>query len=330
MNKILIFFLLFIFNIQLHAKHKQIFYVAVLQTQNYVVGAANPPSGFHRYEEDSCWTHMGWKNVRNFGIAIDPSNPNYIFLACGNGALRSLDGGNSWRITTDWRVTEVLDVVMNPHNPDHVFIASAYGVWRTIDRGETWFAANDGLKPTFVQTIEADRSTNDRILVGGEGGLFESTDGAKYWRKISPDNVAILDLYQCSTSPNLWIAGTEDKGILISQDGGKYWQFADGNISKATIYAVAIDPQNPKRMAAGGFQTGVFISTDGGNNWTQFKKGLPSQDIHALAFDSEKSGRLWVGTLGAGVYYTPNSGQKWVYAGLKGADIWDIVIIEGE
>lgn len=330
MQKFFILILFVFLNLPLNATPKQTIYVAVLQTQNYTVGAANPPSGFHRYEGDSMWTHMGWENVRNFGIAVDPTNLNYIFLACGNGAMRSVDGGHSWRITTDWRMTEVLDVSISPMNPDHIYIATAYGVWRTTDRGETWIAANDGLKPTFVQTIETDRSMNDRVIVGGEGGLYETTNGAEHWRQIGPGNVAVRDIHQCFTASNMWIAGTEEHGVLISDDEGKSWKLAKGKIANQTIYAVAIDPQNPQRMAAGGFQTGVFIGTDGGKRWTQHKKGLPVLDIHALAFDFEKPGRIWAGTLGAGVYFSDDFGKTWIYTGLKGADIWDMVIINGE
>ncbi|HEX9974841.1 MAG TPA: hypothetical protein VGD14_22495 [bacterium] len=327
MRKILTLIVLIFLNLELLGNPNQTIYVAVLQTQSYTVGAANPPTGLYRYESDTTWTHLGWKNARNFGITVDPSNPNYLFLASGNGAMRSLDGGNHWKITTDWRVTEILDIVIAPQNTDQVYLASAYGVWRTTDRGETWIAANQGLKPTFVQTIAVDRSSPDRLLTGGEGGLFESVDGAKSWKKLETENTLILDLAQSPGSPENWIAGTEDKGVMLSHDSGKSWKFGSGKISSKTIYVVAFDPADPKRMAAGGFRTGVFISTDGGNTWSQHDKGLASSDIHALAFDLEKSNRIWAGTLSAGVFYSDDLGKTWNFAGLRGADVWDMVIV---
>jgi photosystem II stability/assembly factor-like uncharacterized protein len=327
MRKILTLIVLLLLNLELLGNPKQTIYVAVLQTQSYTVGAANPPTGLYRYESDTTWTHLGWKNARNFGIAVDPSNPNYLFLASGNGALRSLDGGQNWKITTDWRMTEILDIVMAPQQPDHVYLASAYGIWRTTDRGETWIAANQGLKPTFVQTIAADRSSPDRLFAGGEGGLFETIDGAKSWKKLEIENTLILDLTQSSSAPENWIVGTEDKGVLLSKDNGKSWRFATGKISNKTIYAVAVDPADTKRMAAGGFKTGVFISADGGNTWSQNDNGLASSDIHALVFDLEKPVRIWTGTLGAGVFYSDDLGKTWNFAGLRGADVWDMVIV---
>ncbi|MCU0644828.1 MAG: hypothetical protein MUC94_11265 [bacterium] len=327
MRKILTLILLLLLNFELLGNLKQSIYVAVLQTQSYTVGAANPPTGLYRYDGDTTWTHLGWKNARNFGIAVDPSNPSYLFLASGNGALRSLDGGQNWKITTDWRMTEILDIVMAPQNTDQVYLASAYGIWRTTDQGETWMPASQGLKPTFVQTIAVDRSTPDRILAGGEGGLFESIDGAENWTKSNIENTIILDLAQSPSAPQYWIAGTEDKGVLLSADNGKSWKFAAGKIASQTIYAVAFNPGDPKRMAAGGFQTGVFISSDGGNSWSQHKKGLSSLDIHALAFDLEKSNRIWIGTLGAGMFFSDDLGIIWTFAGLRGSDVWDMMIV---
>lgn len=327
MRKLLIVAVLFWLSFELLANPKQSIYVAVLQTQSYTVGAANPPTGLYRDEGDTTWTHLGWKNARNFGIAIDPANPNYMFLASGNGAMRSLDGGQNWKITTDWRVTEILDIVMDPQNTNQVYLASAYGIWRTSDQGETWIAANQGLKPAFVQTIAVDRSSPGRLFAGGEGGLFESVDGAQNWTNSGIENTIILDLAQSPSHPEIWIAGTEDNGVLLTRDNGKSWRSCAGEISSQTIYTVTIDPADPNRMAAGGFQTGVFISTNGGTAWSQHKKELSSTDIHALAFDLEKSSRIWAGTLGAGMYFSDDLGKTWKFAGLRGSDVWDMAIV---
>jgi photosystem II stability/assembly factor-like uncharacterized protein len=250
-----------------------------------------------------------------------------IFLACGNGALRTTDAGKNWKITTDWQVTEVLDVAVDPFNTRQIYIATAYGVWRSTDRGETWSSSNEGLNPKFVQTIETDRRAKYRILIGGENGLFISENRAGNWTHVVPIDIPIRDIQQNFRKPRIWLAGTEDHGVLISRDNGNTWKFAKGNISSETIYAVASDPGNPDRMAAGGFQTGVYVSSDGGKNWTKHSDGLPVTDIHALIFDPNRKGRIWVGTIGAGVYYSDNSGKIWKYAGLKGAEIWDMIFI---
>src|SRR5690606_35842277 len=98
----------------------------------------NAASGFYRRDAAGAWVHSGWQNVRCAGLALDPRDRRTVFLACGNGVLRSRDGGASWRVTTDWRVTEVLDVALDPFAPGSVYAATAYGPWHSADDGETW------------------------------------------------------------------------------------------------------------------------------------------------------------------------------------------------
>jgi photosystem II stability/assembly factor-like uncharacterized protein len=327
MKKIFLF-TLFILTVQYNQSFaKQKLYVSVLQTHNYIVGATNAPSGLYQFERDTTWTHFGWNNVRNFGIAADPKNSDTIFLACGNGALRTFDAGISWKITTDWQITEVLDVTIDPFNTRQVYIATAYGVWRTTDRGETWHVSSKGLSSNFVQTIETDRRAKYRLIAGGESGLFVSENRAENWRHIIPVDVPICDIHQNFKSPKIWLAGTEDHGVIISRDHGNTWQYSVGEISKETIYAVVTDPRNPDIMVAGGFQTGIYVSKNGGKKWKKYTSGLPVTDIHALIFDPDKKGRIWTGTVGAGVYFSDDFGKSWKYAGLRGAEIWDIIFI---
>ncbi|HMB94263.1 MAG TPA: hypothetical protein VKP65_25660, partial [Rhodothermales bacterium] len=290
------------------AQAQPVLHVAVLENRNYIVGANNAPSGLHRYEGDTTWTHLGWTNLRNFGVDATPDGT--IYLAAGNGAFRSRDGGASWRITTGWEVTEVLDVDVAPSNPATIYIATAYGVWRTTDGGETWAQQNSGLSnPPFTQAIAVDRANPERVLTGGEGGLYESTDGGEHWQQISA--VPIREIQQHPADPDVWLVGTGGRGVMVSHDGGTNWQFSEGVTS--TMYAVAADPLNPEHMVAAGFETGVFVSTDSGQTWA-LADGMAGQSVHALLFDESQQGRLWAGTLGAGVYYSDDLGQTWQYA----------------
>ena len=304
-------------------------YVSVLETKGFIVGSDNPASGMYRLDGDGSWTHLGWQNTRNFGIDIDPARPTEIFLACGNGVIRSLDAGENWRVTTGWRITEVLDISLDRNQAGRAYIATAHGLWKTEDGGETWEETIDGLmrpRDTFTQSVEADVSTPGHVLAGSEVGLFESTDSGESWSLVGPKDIAIRDLKQSASSPDVWIAGTEDRGVLLSQDNGQTWKPAKGKIGKETVFAVAIDPSNPKVMAAAGFHTGVYFTTNGGRSWKKRSKGEETSTIHALRFDDD--GALWVGTVGKGVYSTPDLGKSWMHRGLEGAVIYDMIFID--
>lgn len=298
-------------------------YAAVLENKRYVVGAANAPSGVYRLKNDTTWSHFGWTNIRANGLSFVPERPDTVFLAAGNGVLRSMNAGQDWRITSGWEITEVQDVAVDRLEPSNVYVATAYGVWRSEDLGEEWFAPSRQVSPFFTQTIEADAARAGRVLVGGEGGLFESVDYGRTWSRVGPD-VDVRDVRQSDEQPDLWMAGT-GRGMLISRDGASTWAFVDG--IEDVIYAVAADPANPNQLAAAGFQTGVYVSVDEGRSWRPVTDGLSTPTIHALAFDPDASGRLWIGTVGGGVYRLENGASKADYAGLDGATIWDLVFV---
>jgi len=309
------------------AQQKARLYVAVLQTNNFVVGRSTFPSGLFSYDQDTTWTHYGWSKNRLNGMSYDPANPDYMFMACGNGAFRTTDGGKNWKRTTGWSITEVEDVSMNPFRPNDVYIATAYGVWKTNNQGASWDSASVGLDSTFVQTIQVDQQNGSYILVGGQGGIYRSTNGAKSWEHVGPVGVPVRDIQQNKSQPDLWMAGTAKHGVLISRDAGKSWHFARGSVKKETIYAVATDPNNPNHMAAAGFETGVYISRNGGKSWSRHTKGLPTRNFHALIFDPQVKGKLWTGTYDHGVYVTTNEGKSWTYKGLAMSQVWDMVFV---
>ena len=313
--------------LSVRAQPKPTLHVAVVELENFVaVGAANEgAAGLYRHERDTLWSHSGWGNTRNFGLDAAPPDSETIYLACGNGVIQTSDGGDTWRISTGWRIREVLDVVVDPHASNHVYIATAYGVWRSTDQGETWKEMNTGIpKPqsTFTGTIAADRRAEGHLIVGSEEGLYRTTNGAQQWTAVGPRDVAIRDVVQSKADPELWLAGTEDQGVLISQDGGLNWSFSERSAELGNVFAVAADPSNPDRMAAAGFEGEIYLSTDGGERWERI--GAMDEAVHALIFDISEPQRLWAGTLGDGVFYTDDDGSSWHYGGLEGAVIWNM------
>jgi len=298
-----------------------------VQSKGYVVGAKLTASGLHRYEGGQTWTHLGWNNPRVISVAYDPNEASTIFLACGNGAARSSDGGKTWRMTTDWRVTDVQDVCVDSNAPEHVYLATAYGVWVSRDRGETWREADAGLHLKYTQSIAVDRAHAGRVYAATESGLYLSIDGARNWTLVGPKSVSILGLEQSTAAPNIWIAATQDRGALLSNDNLKSWQFAQGRLAQAAIYAVAIDPFNPQHMSAAAWNAGAFVSEDGGTTWHERNAGLPVSNLLETVFDAHQAGRLWIATFEEGIFYSDDFGRTWIDAGMHGAIVFDMVFI---
>lgn len=302
-------------------------WAGLVKTKGYVVGSPLASSGLHRFEGDTTWSHVGWNIPRISGVSFDPQDTNVIFLAAGNGALRTTDGGRSWKITTGWEVTESQDIAVDPRTPEHVYVATAYGVWRTRDRGENWVEATAELPEKYTQVVAVDHSQSGRVLIGTSGGLYVSDDGGESWELAGADDVPVYDIQQSKSKPDVWIAGTHDRGILLSGDGGLTWRYAGEVTDGRMILGVAVDPFDEANMAAAGWE-GVFLSTDGGQTWEERSERLPVAESYEVVFDAAEPGRLWVATVENGIYYTDDFATAWHYAGLNGSLVFDMVFID--
>ncbi len=68
-------------------------------------------------------------------------------------------------------------------------------------------------------------------------------------------------------NPNIVYAGTQDKGVLRSNDRGKTWQPL--GMESHVVKAIAISPAKPGLIVVGTRPASVFISRDGGQSWIE-------------------------------------------------------------
>lgn len=313
------------------AQSRHTLYIGYWNSKNYHVGAVLNQSGLHRWEGDTTWVHLGWNTPRISGISSNPSNSNELFLASGNGVMRSRDRGASWKIVTDWTITEVQDVEVHAPNPKQIWAASAYGIFGSRDGGDTWQVMNNGISHEgniYTHTVESDRTVANRVFAGGWDGLYESVNGGDSWKKVAANGFPVLDIQQSKSRPQRWIAATEKGGIWLSDDGAKTWTQVKGRTSGLIFYGAAIDPHNADRMAIGGWDTGVWITSDGGKRWTNLTKGLPKRNIYEVIYDADVPGRLWAATIEGGLFHTTDQGKTWVQAGLGTSFIFDMHFVE--
>ena len=95
------------------AKHD--LYLCAAVNRNYVIGSKiTTTSGLHLREANGQWAHVGINDPSIFAVSFDPRDHNTFYTAALNGALRTVDGGKSWRIMTGWDITEPKDVCVDP------------------------------------------------------------------------------------------------------------------------------------------------------------------------------------------------------------------------
>jgi photosystem II stability/assembly factor-like uncharacterized protein len=312
----------------LFAQRQPTVYVPVVSSELFIVGAPNPQTGLFLSRDDGIsWEHTGWKNIRAFGVAVDPSSDGeIIYIASGNGVIKTEDGGDSWRVMTDWRITEVIDVRIDRVETQNVYIATAYGAFSSFDGGWTWTERNEGLLQTFLNVLSVDTENPEIIYAGGESGLYRSTDRAESWEHIGFAHMPVRAIAQGRTSPDVIFVGTEDDGIFRSNDRGRTWERLRNGLRHGTFYTLAVDPTNDAVLYAGGYETGIYTSTDGGNSWRRYTTGLTDLNVPAIAVHPIQNDIVFAGTNGGGLFRSVNGGRTWEQVGLYSAEIYSIII----
>lgn len=313
----------------------QTIYTVVLGNQNHVVGSSTLKSGlFVSYDNATTWKHLGPKNLKAYSMdAVDSSSGRILYIAAGNGVHRSMDYGKSWKIVTDWRMTEVLDVKIDQSNPNYLYAATAFGFWRSTDGGDTWKNPDGPLKERYCYRIESVEADSLTMIVDGPG-----LNGTLQTIQVRSD-VPPLSSFVSSPIPISRIGHL----IMISKECGDTFEGRDSTVdivvpsivTKATIDISVYDdgiyalfPFALRRVACPLDKTPV---------WEQLWKDviLPSdKPVHALTRHYEttvrklppsyrKGGILLAGTFGDGLYKW--DGKEWSFAGLPGSQVWRII-----
>lgn len=303
-------------------------YAALLSTRIHRLSGENPVVGvFNSRDGGVTWTHTGWPQGRHFAVVTEPSTCGVVrYVAAGNGLFRTTDDGATWRITTDWRQTEIQDIGVNTMDPRIILSATPYGIFRSTNKGDTWTEASTGLDQRFVSSVRFDRTNVQIAIAGTESGVYTSSNGGQSWQSTNLDN-PVRSVRQHPKNPMIWIAGLQNAGSALSTDNGKTWTLQPA-VDGKTFYEIEFG-FSENELWAGGWEVGVWYSPDLGTTWEERNNGITSPFIHSLAISREHPGRMWAGSMGGGLFRSENNGQTWVPANpdlFDAGQIWDLFI----
>ncbi|MEM7218476.1 MAG: glycosyl hydrolase [Pseudomonadota bacterium] len=230
-----------------------------------------PESGIHR-STDGGVTWIALKtglpkdvNVGKIGLALSPQQPNVVYAAIEldnrtGGIWRSTDRGASWEKRSDMVSGGTgphyyQELYASPHRFDQLYLMNNT-TQVSEDGGKTWRAINNEYKHVDDHAIAFRPDDPDYLMIGSDGGLYESYDGERSWRFIA--NLPVTQFYKVAaddSEPFYQVyGGTQDN----SSQGGPSrtdnrhgirnsdWfitLFADGHQS-------ATEPGNPDIMYA--------------------------------------------------------------------------------
>ncbi len=251
------------------------------------------------------WTHLGLRDGQQApALAIDPKNPNRIFVAVlghpygpneERGIFRSTDGGQTFaKVLYKDANTGGSAVKIDPNHPNVIYA----GMWET--RQGPW---------------------ENGVWSGTSGGFFKSTDGGDTWKQISghglPEGIVQVDFTISPTDSNrvyATVAATQGVGLYRSDDGGATWANTTNDprpvlrIGGGDLPVPQVDPQDPDVIYI--CSTVTWKSSDAGKTWLGLR-GAPGGDDYQSLWINPNDTKILLLTSDQGAVISLNGGVSW-------------------
>jgi len=251
-------------------------------------------------------------------LAFHPLAPGVLYTGSYRHPFRSTDLGRSWTRIAGGMIedTQVFHLDFSPTDPDDIWAATCGWVYRTRDGAASWTRYKDGLLDRRTHVVARDPRDGTRVLAGTTGGLFESRDAGRTFRRLSRETTVVNALLFDPANPSVLLVATESEGILRSEDGGVTLAEANAGLSEARVSAVAVTAAGRvvvARAADGG--SGGLWSLDPETGRSERLAASPGATVRALLAQGE---RLLAGTPD-GLWLAAGPGQP--FARVLGAPV---------
>ena len=161
-------------------------------------------------------------DLGRIGLAISPANNNVVYATIEasenlSGIFRSADSGATWEKTSS-NIAQGMyygQIVADPKLVDRIYIPNVI-FQVSDDGGRTQRPLGERLKHVDNHTIWVDPTNTDYLLVGCDGGIYESFDKGLNWKFHS--NLPIAQFYDVATDNDKpfynVFGGTQDNGSV--------------------------------------------------------------------------------------------------------------------
>jgi photosystem II stability/assembly factor-like uncharacterized protein len=213
-------------------------------------------------------------DVGRIGLGISPVDPDYVYALIelpenDGGFYRSTDRGASWTKQYPYQSTSAQyyqEIFCSPHDRDVIYSIDTYTKY-TLDGGKTWKRL--GLKHRHVDdhALWIDPDDPNHLLIGGDGGIYETYDHGDNWRhtmnlpvtqfyRVTADNSEpFYYVYGGTQDNNTWGGPSQTRNVGgITNEDWFFVVWGDG-------YEPQIDPVDPN-IVYGQWQYGNLVRYD--------------------------------------------------------------------
>jgi photosystem II stability/assembly factor-like uncharacterized protein len=268
-----------------------------------------------------------WKKIESSSmpinvnsLAIDPRSPGTIYAGTWWRPYKSTDNGQSWRLIKDGMIddSDIFAITINQKDKNHIVASACSGIYESRNGGEKWRKI-EGIPSTSRRTrdILQHPTKAGTLYAATTEGFWMSSDGGTRWSMTTPKSLEINSIAVHPEAPDRVFIGTNNNGVMVSNDGGKNFAPTNLNFTSRFAYSITPDVAQTGRLYAtthntassGGF---FFVSNDAGATWKP-SRGLDMNKIAPFAVlqDRVDPTRMFLGT-NEGIYRSLDRGDSWL------------------
>ena len=260
-------------------------------------------------------------------LAIDPRTTDTIYAGTFYLPYKSVDGGQSWKSIKNGIIddSDIFAIDIDPRDPNHIIASACSGIYETKNGGDSWRKVQ-GIPSQSRRTraIMQHPSVAGIVFAGTTEGFWRSEKGgdADSWMVTTSRQLEINSIAVHPSRPDMVFIGTNNYGVMVSNDGGKTFIPTNGGFSGRFANAILPDREVPNRIYASTINTAtgggfLFVSDDNGGSWRPSMRSMPSRLItYAILQDARDANVIYLGT-NLGVYRSVDRGTSW-------APVWAI------
>jgi photosystem II stability/assembly factor-like uncharacterized protein len=217
-------------DVVLDPSNADILYASAYQRRRHVFTLIDggPESAIYKSTDaGKTWTKLKdglpKEDMGRIGLGIAAHNPKVVYATIestrkAGGFFVSKDGGSSWKKVNDYSAPGAQyygEIFVDPNDDNRIYSAD---VWVRVsdDGGKTWRRLDEKWKHPDNHVVWIDPASSDHLLIGCDGGLYESFDRAESWS--FKDNLPVTQFYRVSADDALPFysvyGGTQDNFSL--------------------------------------------------------------------------------------------------------------------
>ena len=216
-------------DVVLDPSNPDVLYAAAYQRRRHVFTLIDggPESAIYKSTDGGkSWTKLKEglpkEDMGRIGLAIAPHHPKTVYATIestrkAGGFFVSKDGGSSWKKVNDYNAQGQYygEIWVDPNDDDRIYAADVW-VHVSDDGGKTWRRLEEKWKHPDNHLVWIDPSNSDHLLVGCDGGLYETFDRAANWNFKA--NLPVTQFYRVAADDALPFysvyGGTQDNFSL--------------------------------------------------------------------------------------------------------------------